>query len=77
MYKIKSAFETRENDFSFGKFNEVKLGKTSLRRQMSTNTYLGAQRSTNANGCNTNMLMYVRTIDASLKLMMEYDQIVA
>ena len=23
MYKIKSAFETRENDFSFGKFNEV------------------------------------------------------
>ena len=27
MYKIKSAFATRENDFSFGKFNEVNLGE--------------------------------------------------
>ena len=24
--QIKSAFETRENDFSFSKFNEVKMG---------------------------------------------------
>ena len=36
---------------------------------MSTNVdehLFGAQTSTNANGCNTNMLMYVRTIDATL-----------